>query len=136
MHILPQRMCSRQPLAIIERVAASLSYSTLSELVDSQKRAEVGAKFCYQNGLLFRLWCPDANNDHIKACERLYSSSIVLQQCWAAVFQIAHEAGHLGINKTRSRVLCRYYWPGVFKDVANHCQSCKICQRSPGEIAG
>ena len=39
-------------------------------------------------------------------------------------------AGHLGITKTKDRVLQRYYWPGVFKDVADYCRSCEVCQRS------
>ena len=52
------------------------------------------------------------------------------------MLQIAHDvptAGHLGINKTRRRILCRYYWPGVFKDVANRCRTCEVCQRIPRE---
>ena len=39
---------------------------------------------------------------------------------------------HPGINKTRCRVLGQFYWPGVFKDVADHCRQCEVCQRSPG----
>ena len=34
---------------------------------------------------------------------------------------LAHEVpmvGHLGITKTKDRVLQRYYWPGVFSDIA------------------
>ena len=39
-------------------------------------------------------------------------------------------AGHLGIRKTRSRIMHRYYWPGIFKDVATYCRTCKVCQRT------
>ena len=41
-------------------------------------------------------------------------------------------AGHMGVNKTRSRVLYCYYWPGVFQDIARYCKTCEVCQRSSG----
>ena len=39
-------------------------------------------------------------------------------------------AGHLGITKMKDRILQRYYWPGIFKDVVNYCRGCEVCQRS------
>ncbi|XP_075543258.1 uncharacterized protein LOC142577676 [Dermacentor variabilis] len=44
-------------------------------------------------------------------------------------------SGHLGINKSKERLLMEYYWPGCFKDVENFVRSCDACQRSgkPGE---
>ena len=36
---------------------------------------------------------------------------------------------HLGMDKTRERVLARFYWPGVKRDVERHCQGCPECQR-------
>ena len=49
-----------------------------------------------------------ANSNHIKACKQL----VLSKQCHPAVLQVAHDvptAGHLGINKTRSRILHRIY---------------------------
>ncbi|XP_054920551.2 uncharacterized protein [Dermacentor andersoni] len=45
-------------------------------------------------------------------------------------------SGHLGINKSKERLLMEYYWPGCFKDVENFVRSCDTCQRSgkPGEM--
>ena len=60
-------------------------------------------------------------------------------QCRSTVLKLAHDipaASHLGINKTKDRVLQRYYWPGVFRDVANHCRTCEICQRAQGKRYG
>ena len=39
-------------------------------------------------------------------------------------------AGHLGITKTKDRILQRYYWPGIFKDVAFYCKTCVQCQKN------
>jgi hypothetical protein len=125
------RVLQATPQQLREWQQADSTLKTVRELAHSGKQAEGGASFCYRDGLLYRLWSPDGNTDHVKACEQL----ILPLQCRSAVLQIAHDvptAGHLGINKTRSRILCRYYWPGVFKEVADHCRSCEVCQRSPG----
>ncbi|XP_050046446.2 uncharacterized protein [Dermacentor andersoni] len=44
-------------------------------------------------------------------------------------------SGHLGINKSKERLLMEYYWPGCFKDIENFVRSHDACQRSgkPGE---
>ena len=55
------------------------------------------------------------------------------QQCRQAVLQLAHDvpmAGHMGITRTKDRLLQRYYWPGAFTDTANYCRSCEVCQKS------
>jgi hypothetical protein len=49
------------------------------------------------------------------------------------VLKIAHStplAGHLGRRKTTNRLLQRFFWPGISKDVAVHCQTCMQCQRT------
>ena len=38
-------------------------------------------------------------------------------------------AGHLGVARTKERVLERFYWPTVEKDVREHCETCIQCQR-------
>ena len=48
------------------------------------------------------------------------------------VLYMAHThllGAHLGMDKTRDRVLARFYWPGVKRDVERYCQSCPVCQR-------
>ena len=55
------------------------------------------------------------------------------QQCRELVMRLSHDvpmAGHLGITKMKDRILQRYYWPGIFMDVANYCRGCEVCQRS------
>ena len=48
------------------------------------------------------------------------------------VLRLAHESllgGHLGIAKTREKVVRTFYWPGVHGDVKRFCLSCDKCQR-------
>ena len=45
-------------------------------------------------------------------------------------------AGHLKITKTKDRTLQRYYWPGVFSDIAKYCHSCEVCQRDNSRRQG
>lgn len=37
-------------------------------------------------------------------------------------------AGYLGVNKTYSRILQNFYWPGLKKDVVAYCRTCHFCQ--------
>ena len=49
------------------------------------------------------------------------------------VLELAHDipmAGHQGRDKTRQRILRRFYWPSVFQDIENFCKSCRICQKA------
>ena len=47
------------------------------------------------------------------------------------VLSIAHDtpmAGHMGVNKTYSRVLSHFFWPKLRRDVSEFCKSCHVCQ--------
>ncbi|KAL5479435.1 hypothetical protein EMCRGX_G022956 [Ephydatia muelleri] len=53
-------------------------------------------------------------------------------QCRKAVLQLAHEvpiAGHLGKHKTAKRILHRFYWPTLYRDVEDFCRGCQVCQK-------
>ena len=38
--------------------------------------------------------------------------------------------GHLGIKKTREKIMSNFCWPGIYEDVARYCRSCDICQKT------
>ena len=52
--------------------------------------------------------------------------------------EIAHHiplGGHLGTNKTTNRILQRFFWPKVHRDIAMFRRTCEICQKmSRGEM--
>ena len=37
---------------------------------------------------------------------------------------------HLGIKKTREKIMSNFYWPGMYEGVARYCRSCDICQKT------
>ena len=46
--------------------------------------------------------------------------------------EMAHSiplAGHLGKKKTTDRVLQRFYWPTMYRDIAEWCRTCDSCQK-------
>ncbi|GFO46515.1 Zinc finger protein [Plakobranchus ocellatus] len=49
------------------------------------------------------------------------------------VMSVAHDSitgVHLGIRRTKDKVLSNFYWPGVDGDVTRYCRSCDVCQRT------
>ena len=49
------------------------------------------------------------------------------------VLKLGHSipwAGHLGRQKTLSRISRHFFWPGMNKEVANYCRSCPECQQT------
>ena len=56
---------------------------------------------------------------------------VVPSNCRKEVLELAHStpmAGHLGVNKTYTRILNHFYWPGIRKDAKQFCRSCHVCQ--------
>jgi len=43
-------------------------------------------------------------------------------------FHDAPTTGHLGIAKTIARLAERYYWPGMFREIARYVKTCTSCQ--------
>lgn len=62
--------------------------------------------------------------------------SVVTQIVVPQVFRheillLAHDnplAGHLWVNKTYDRLLHCFFWPGLKRDVRQHCKTCHVCQ--------
>ena len=85
-------------------------------------------QFYEKDELLYRRWIPPYRSDDM-AVELL----ILPVQCCHGVLQLAHTiplAGHLGKDKTAQRILQRFYWRTLYKNVEDYCRSCEICQKS------
>ena len=94
-----------------------------------------GVGFFKRDGLLYRRWTPPGSNGELFEIEQL----VLPMQCRKPVLDLAHQipmAGHMGKNKTARRVMGRFYWPTLYRDVADHCRSCKECQMAAPGRAG
>ena len=76
-------------------------------------------------GMLYRHFRSDSNTEMVK-------QSLVPYTFCNQIFRLAHDipmAGHLGIKKTRDRILKYFFWPGIFDDTKKYCRSCPKCQK-------
>lgn len=92
------------------------------------KVSTAGTGFFRWDGLLYRCWIPPGRDTEEMTAEQL----VLPLQCRKTVLKIAHEiplAGHLGQNKTAQRILQRFYWPTLYRDIADFCRSCTSSQK-------
>ena len=78
------------------------------------------------NGLWYHLWTP-------KHCDEPIEQLILPKHCHEIVCKLVHTiplAGHLGRNKIIKRITRHFYWPSVFRNVAEYCRRCPECQRT------
>ena len=108
------------------------SLARVCERLDTASDSQEESRVCFyqRDGLIYRCWRPQGSQaGDVRQCEQL----VLPRQCRQLVLHLAHNvhmAGHLGITKTKDRVLRRYYWPGIFRDIAEYCRACEVCQRS------
>lgn len=116
---------SSEELKILQATDPSLR-SVRIAVKTQESRGGVGF-FC-RDGLFYRRWIPPGRNGKEMAVDQL----VLPRSCRETVMRLAHSiplAGHLGKNKTARRVLQRFYWPTIYRDVAKFCRSCGSCQR-------
>ena len=82
--------------------------------------------FFYQDDILWREWTPPKQMDMVH--------QIVLPEEYReTALRMAHLApwaGHFGRTKTVNRLLRRFFWPGIRKEVAELCKRCQTCQHT------
>ena len=103
----------------------------LAQFAVSEEEAGRQAQCFYlKSGVLMRKWRPrDAPADEEW---QVVHQIIVPRKYREEVLSLAHEspmAGHLGVNKTYSRILTHFYWPHLRKDVSEFCKCCHVCQK-------
>lgn len=100
------------------------------EAVEQGPDMSTGTGFFQRNGLIYRQWTPKDRTTPETVVEQL-----VLPACYRKeVMKLAHSvplAGHMGKTRTAKRIMQRFYWPSLFRDVAEYCRSCEACQKCP-----
>ena len=75
------------------------------------------------DGLLYRHFVDaDAGSGHLQLVVTVIFRSEVMKELHAGVV-----GGHLGHDKTLSRLKERFYWPGHWNDVRDWCRTCATC---------
>ena len=95
----------------------------------SQKHYKAGSivRFGVFNGLLYRWTLSPYCNDGEEA-----KQLVVPVKLRRRVMEIAHDSilgDHLDEKQTEQRVLSKFFWPRCYKDIAEYCKCCEICQR-------
>ena len=135
-----RREYTHEPDATVESTENEALYMTKEEMAQQQaadetlhaarevalgkKDTSAGGGFYYKDGLLYRRW---VGNEKEGIVEQL----VLPHGCRSAVMAIAHSVplgGHLGKRKTTQRVMARFYWPTLYRDIAEFCRSCQACQ--------
>ena len=107
-----------------QQQAADGTLRAAREVALGKKDTAAGEGFYYRDGLLYRQWKGGKTEE---AVEQL----VLPVGCRSAVMAVAHSiqlGGHLGRRKTTQRVLQRFYWPTLYREVATFCRSCQACQ--------
>ncbi|GFR80635.1 Gypsy retrotransposon integrase-like protein 1 [Elysia marginata] len=101
----------------------------IQELVDANRTSQRGGKvvsFENARGIVYRRYEYPGRNVSIKQV-------VLPKSVREYVMSAAHNSltgAHLGIRKTKNKVLSNFYWPGVDGDVTRYCRSCDVCQRT------
>ena len=84
-----------------------------------------------KGGLMYRRWV-----NTVQGGQKV-DQLVVPQLCRAGLLSMAHAiplAGHMGIEKSRERLLTHFFWPGIYEDVRNFCSTCPECQKPTGKV--
>ena len=107
--------------------SSDMTLEAVQRAADGQP-CSAGVGFFRKDGLLYRRWAPPGRDEEM-ATEQL----VLPTQCRKTVLEVAHDiplSGHLGKGKTAQRILQRFYWPTLYRDVAEHCRTCEVCQKT------
>ncbi|MDJ0933722.1 RNase H-like domain-containing protein [Breoghania sp.] len=115
---------------LVEQQRADPELDQIRQYAMSEAEAnDVPGGFYVRNDILMRKW---RNPRSPASDEWSVVHQVVLPRGYRSeVLRLAHEApmaGHVGIRKTRSRIMAHFYWPRMYKDVAQFCRTCHTCQ--------
>ena len=84
------------------------------------------------DGVLYREYFPENNDDRIPVLQFVVPQSLqesVLKSVHAEV-----SGGHLGVERTLSKLRLRCYWPFMTGAVTDYCKACDVCESRKSPI--
>ena len=116
-HVTHDKLCEMQ--------SADSTTAALRDLVQEPPYPVGYTYFYIKNDLLMRHW--------VKPNRPQTAEQVVVPQILRShLLHIAHDipaAGHMGISKTKSRLLSHFWWPRCNKEITDYVRSCDLCQR-------
>ena len=122
----------RQPPPMTETLSVTPAELQQLQYADPslKQMTDVSGYFC-REGIMYRRWVPRGREEEV-AVEQI----TLPRQCRRTVLQIAHTiplGGHLGKKKTAERIMRCFYWPTLFRDVADFVEVARNT-RNPGTV--
>ena len=119
----------RQPLdlttqQLAQKQAEDYTLDRIRRILEEQSSEPRSGEFFVRNGLMYRLW------ERVKEKDQVVEQLVLPRECREGVLRLAHTiplAGHLGRNKTIQRVLQRFFWPNVTREISRFCKACPHC---------
>ena len=114
---------------LIDHQRKDESLKKLYNLIGRSKGNKFSNIYYLEDGILTRKW--RSRKASMDGGQNVFQQLVMPKEYREEMLRLAHEvpmAGHLGVAKTRNKLLEQFYWPGVEKDVKAFCGSCQICQ--------
>lgn len=111
---------------LIQEQLTDVTLEPLLTLASSKDKPEEDAScYCMQDGLLCRQWVYRQDT-----FSNTVLQVVVPSKFRKAVMELAHNrvAGHTGVRKTYDRIVRRFFWPRLKRDVSSYVRSCHVCQ--------
>lgn len=108
----------------IEEQSKDPALDVLRERVGNDMSKECETLITLEKGMLYR---------HFKSpTKEVIKQLVVPTEFRRQILQLGHDipmTGHLGIKKTREKILKYFFWPGIFNDTKQNCRACPKCQK-------
>ncbi|XP_059160902.1 uncharacterized protein LOC131944361 [Physella acuta] len=95
------------------------------------KLAEKGKQCKTIDGLLYKIIKHSKTEDQIRLA--------IPRGLRPTFLKLGHDtpmAGHMGVARTKARILSQFSWPGAGEDIRRYCESCDVCEKSKKNVGG
>ncbi|XP_052713999.1 uncharacterized protein LOC128187632 [Crassostrea angulata] len=114
-------ICDTETLIKLQETDPSL---TRVREMTFEKPDEGQSYYTLKDKILYRVFPREVGNDIFQF--------VLPHKYRSLALEMAHDipmSGHMGVKKTRNRILQHFFWPGIFSDTSKYCRSCPECQK-------
>lgn len=112
---------------IIDLLEAGVLPEGMTEMEERRLRREAESYYIRpKDDVLMRIWAAARSRKRITAFHQVVLPEPLVHYVLKAYHEHAL-GGHLGFAKTYEKILRKYYWPSVYKDVSEFVRGCQVC---------